>query len=397
MKRAERTWLLAVTIVWIPLAAGGHALAAPSRGQAGRVIREAGILKPATSHTIYCQMPGPVAVLYVAPEGKVVEKGDRLVELDSATLDEERAEVRAQLSEASVQLEIAEEARPTASEEAGGAVELAEQGLHVAKLALDVFVEGEYPLQVAEAEDAVMLAQERQILVTERLAWLKAAEDGTDSDQLAQAKLAVGEAEAQQKAAEGRLRLLEDVVSEYKKAALRLAIMERQFALMRARNERQRAVRDAERAVRDARTRMETLRMRQRHLDREISECKLCTSRAGTVHYVRQPWPGSSTGTPIVRGSIVRKGQPLVEVFDTQRFKLAVPVAWTVAQQVKTGREVSVRVDAVPNETFMGRVAEMRVVFQPSAGAAQPVLIVTLENTSGQFRSGMLANVEFEL
>jgi multidrug resistance efflux pump len=99
----------------------------------------------------------------------------------------------------------------------------------------------------------------------------------------------------------------------------------------------------------------------------------------------------------IERGSVVHNQQPLLKVVDTRRFTLGVPVDLQIAQQVKIGREVSVRVDAFPAQTFKGRVAEMRVVSQKSSGAAQGMLIVTVENTTSHLRSGMSARVEFEL
>ncbi len=390
MRREKCTWLLAVTIVLMQLVL-------TSQGHSGQMIRKGGKLQPAESHTIRSQVHRPAVVLHVAPEGKVVEKGDLLVELDNSAWAEEGAELEAQLIGAEIQLEVAQEALPMAKKEAGAVVELAEKGLYVAKLALEVYVAGEYPAQVAEAEDAVMLARERQALVTERLAWLKASDDKTERDQLAQAKLAVGEAELQLRAAENRLRLLKDVLHEYRKASLQLAVAEKEFAFLRAQNEAKRAVREAEAAVQVARARAKAQENRRELFDKAIGDCRLYAPSAGSVQYVRQPWGGSSTDVLIERGSVVHNQQPLLKVVDTRRFKLAVPVDVQVAQQVKTGREVSVRVDAFPAQTFKGRVAEMRVVAQKPSGAAQGLLIVTVENTTPHLRPGMSARVEFEL
>jgi multidrug efflux pump subunit AcrA (membrane-fusion protein) len=388
MKCARRISLLMLSVICVQVVVGG---------QTGRTIREGGKLEPAESHTIRSQVSRPVAVLHVAPEGKLVEKGDLLVELDASAWLGEAEEFRARLLEAAAQRQTAEEALPMVKKEADAAVELAEQGLHVAKLALEMYVTGEYPAQIAEAEAAVSLAEEHHLLAAERLAWLRAYEDKTAPDQLSQAKLALGEAESRLKTAENRLHLLKDVMHEYRKASLRLAVMEREFALMRAQNEAKRTMREAEIAVEVARARTKAQIHRSELFDKEVNACRLYAPSAGTVQYVREPWGGSSTDVLIERGSVVHNQQPLLKVVDTRRFTLAVPVDLQIAQQVKTGREVSVHVDAFPAQTFKGRVAEMRVVAQTPSGVAQGVLIVTVENTTSHLRSGMSARVEFEL
>ncbi|UCD50089.1 MAG: efflux RND transporter periplasmic adaptor subunit [Phycisphaerales bacterium] len=390
MKRERGIRILVVTVALAQLVLA-------SQGQSGQMIREAGRLQPVESHMIRSQVPRPTVVLYVAPEGKAVERGDLLVELDSSVWDEEKGQLKVRFVAAVARLRKAEEALPLAKEESRAAVELAEQGFRLAKLALEVYVGGEYPQQVAEAEAAVSDAEAQYVEAGERLARLKASEDETDTDRVRQTEAARAQAASQMKVAKNRLRLLTDVMHEFRKASLQLVVMEKEFALMRARNEAKRAEREAESALEIAQARLAMEENRREALEETIHACKLHAPSAGTVQYVRASWGDSATTRPIEPGSIVHKQEPLIQVVETERFKLAVLVDLQVAQQVKTGREVNVRVDAIANETFTGRVAEMRVVPDPASGAAQGLLNVIIENPAKRFRPGMTARVEFEL
>ena len=94
----------------------------------------------------------------------------------------------------------------------------------------------------------------------------------------------------------------------------------------------------------------------------------------------------------------MRCRQGLVHLADTKRLKLELTVAPETAQQVETGREVAVRVDALPDETIQGRVVNVHVVTKPIPGRyrSRPMGVVTvmIDNPSGQLRVGMSANAE---
>lgn len=387
MKRETCTQVLAITMALTQLV----------WGQSSRTIRAAGRLEPAESHTLRSQVPQPAAVLHIAAEGTMVEKGDLLVELDDAALVEEQEELKVHLTETRARQQTAEEGLPIVKAESGVAVELAEQGLRVAELALEVYVSGEYPWQVSEAEGAVGQAEARYVEAGERLARLKESQDKPDPDRIRLAQVAKAEATWRLEAAKNRLRLLTDVTHEYSKATRQLAIAKSRFALMRAQNEAKRAVQEAEDALRIAQARLEALEHRQGVLEEAIGACKIYAPSAGTVQHVQERWGDKRAAMPLEAGCVVHRRQPLIEVMDTRRFKLVVPIDLQLVQQVEAGREVSVRVDAIANEAFTGRVADVRVVPKPGSGAAQGFLVVTVDNSAGRFRRGMTAHVEFAL
>ena len=368
-----------------------------SSGPRVAVAEPAGPRHPGTG-IIRSTVGRPVTVLYVVPEGTTVKEGDLLVELDDAALVEEMEQLGVWLTEARVQLEVAEETLWAAKQDAGAAVELAEEHLAVAKLAFAAFVDGEYPLQIADAEGALELAEERRAVAAQRVDRLnEQSAESRDAGDLEQAGLAVTEATSMVAAATRQLHFLKDIWYAHKESVLQLAIAEKEFALSRAKNEAQRAARETEGALEVARARFEMEQSRSERLEAQIGASKRYAPSAGMVLYLGQSWGGDPASTGIEAGVVVHHHQPLVQVTDMKRFKLAVPVRMEVAQRVEIGREVSIRVDAFPNRTFTGRVAEMRVVPKAPSGVAEGLLIVTVEDTNARLRPGMSAKIEIEL
>jgi multidrug resistance efflux pump len=386
MKREASIRILVMALVLTPLALG----------QSNGSIQRAGRLEPVESHTLYSRLSRPAPVVYVAPEGKVVEKGDLLIELDPAGSLGEHGEVQARLLEAVARREAAEEWLPMAKEEADAKVRLAKQGLDVAKLALEAYVAADHPRQVAEAEAAVSQAEAESVAVAKRLAQLKIAEDNgrTGPGEVGQAEAAKARVEWQVDAAKNRLSLLTGLTHEYRKATLQLALAEREVSLMRARNEATRAVREAEIEIKIAGARVKVQQQRAEFLDRKIDACRLEAPSAGTVQHVRAPAGDTLISVPVERGGIVQPHQPLVQVVDAQRLRLTVPIELEMAQRIETGREVSVHVDAFANESFTGRVVQMRVVPELDPGASLALVVIQVDNKNKQLRPGMTARVE---
>jgi multidrug efflux pump subunit AcrA (membrane-fusion protein) len=356
--------------------------------------RVAGILESAEAHTIRSTVAYPVTMLYIVPEGQAVKKGDLLLELDDTDLLEEFQEQEIRTTEAEVAWEAAAEALSAARHEAAGNLDLAEQALSLAKLALDGYIAGEYPLQVAEAENAVTLAAERENYATMRARQMEASADAP-GDEVALAALELNEAKAELSIAQSRLQLLKDVLYGYRESELRLVVAEKQVALTRARNELQRADRDGEGTLKVARIRREIEDTRSDRLKNQLAACKVYAPRPGTVLYSRHTWGRNTTPTPLEPGTVVYNHQPLVELVDGERFKLDVPVSLDVARRVQPGHHATVRVDAFPRRTFEGRVAEVRVRPQVESPSAAATITVTLDDSTKQLRIGMSAVVEF--
>jgi len=393
MKTSKR---IAAVLLWTGaflLVSGPSEAAEPGDGP----LRARATLQSAQSQVLRSKVNQPATVLFVVPEGTIVKKGNLLVELDASDLTEQKLEQGLRMIGARAQLEAAEEALHGAGAERAETVQIAEQALALAEMALKGFLEGQYPLDLAQAENGVVLAKERLGVAAARASYLEKVENpGPEQElELKEARLALLESELQLRAAQSRIRFLKDVLHDRRKAELQLGISQRKLDLVRARNEFSRAARQSKAAMDVAREKYEMERTRTERLKGQVRACKVYASQAGTVLYPREGWGRGGDAEVIRPGGIVRNRQPLVKVVDAEHFKLYVPVSPNLARRVKTGGKVSVRVDALPSRTFEGRVAEVGPLPHPR-GSARNLITVRLDDPSGDLKVGMTAMLEFE-
>lgn len=393
MKTSKR---IAAVLLWTGaflLVSGPSEAAEPGDGP----LRARATLQSARSQALHSRVSRPATVLFVVPEGRIVEKGDLLVELDASDLTEQELEQGLRMIAARAEREAAEEALRGAGAERAEMVQIAEQALELAELSLKGFLDGQYPLELTQAENEMVLAKERLGVAAARASYLeKAAEAGAERElALKEARVALLESELQLEAAKDRIRFLKDVLHDRKKAEMQLGIRQRKLDLLRAKNEFSRAARQSKAAMDVARERYEMERTRAERLKGQVLACKVHARQAGTVRYSRERWGRDRDAGAIRPGIIVRNRQPLVKVVDAEHFKLYVPVSPDLARRVETGQKVAVRVDALPSRTFEGRVAEVGPLPHPR-GSARNLITVHLDDSSGDLKVGMTAMLEFE-
>lgn len=381
-------WMGAFLVVLGPLEA-----AEPDDGP----LRARAALNPVRSQVLRSRVSRPVTVLFVAPVGTIVKKGDLLVELDASDLTEQKLEQEMHMSQARAELAAAEEAFGGGRQERTEGLKIAEQALALAEMALKGFLEGQYPLELAQAEAEMVLAKEKLDVAASRASYVeKVAEAGAERElALKEARVERLESELQVKAAKDRIRFLKDVHLCHKKAELQLGVSRRKLELIHAKNQLSRAAQQSRIAVEAARERYELERTRLQRLKEQIGACRIRAPQAGTLRYSHETWGRRGETTSIRPGIVVCNRQPLLEIMDAEHFKLQVPVSADVARRVETGEKVTVRVDAVPSRTYEGRVAEVGPLPRPR-GSARNLIVVHLDDSSGDLRVGMSAMLEFE-
>ena len=381
--------IVVVSILGVLLLLGPVGLCAGA-GQAAQreVFRRSGTLEAVDGQAVRSTVPESLEVLFVVPPGERVEKGDLLIELDVTHLREALSRQQVDVEKAELKVQLAETALGAATEEGNAAIELAEQGLEVAKLELEAYLAGEYPAHKSEARNILQMARQRLTLRREQLAARKDSEDVTE------AELAVHEAESALQGAENRLHLIE-LLHPLQKAQREMAISERKFGLMRMRNDCKRTVLERQGDLTFARDGYARLRERLDLLHKWVGDCKLYAPRDGLVLHGGPDQRARRGNRPILQpGRPVRSGTTLIEVVDPHRFTIEMTVARQTAKRIESGNEAVVRVDAMPEARFEGRVTEVR----PGAGRGDDsVVTVQFDDPQGHLRIGMSAQVEIAL
>ncbi len=113
-----------------------------SRGDLVVTVTEDGNLESAKNVDIKCQVAGGSSILSIVDDGSTVKQGDKLVQLDSSTLEE-------QINQQKIAFEKARTLKIQA-----------EKNFAVAQLAVKEYLEGTFKQSLQDAESAITIAQE---------------------------------------------------------------------------------------------------------------------------------------------------------------------------------------------------------------------------------------------
>ena len=116
-----------------------------SKGDLLVTVTEDGTLESAANVEVKCQVAGGSSILWIIPDGTYVKEGDKIVELDSAQLEDQII----------AQKNVLENAKATKIQ--------AENDYSVAKISVKEYEEGTFKKELQDAETQVTIALENQI------------------------------------------------------------------------------------------------------------------------------------------------------------------------------------------------------------------------------------------
>ena len=375
MKARTRTIAFAVAAAAVAAAAGASALRARSaadaagaelyaRAQRGPLVvdlSEDGEIKPSEQLILKSEVEGRHAILYIIPEGSMVRKGDLLVELDVATLVDDKVNQEIAVTNATTALEMKREDLAIAKNQAASDVELAEQDLAFAREDLVKYEQGEYPNKLDETRGAVTLAEQELEQAREKYEWSKRlhSEDFLSESELKGDELSWRHKELSLATARGNLALLETYTHKRELAKLQSDVRQKEAALDRIRRKAASSILQEESALRAKEADLNRQIQRLEKLERQISKAKILAPMDGQVIYStsnQRPWENNE---PLKEGVEVWERRDLIILPTADTFVAAAVIRESALKSVSTGMPVRVTCDAVPGRVFSGTLAKI--------------------------------------
>lgn len=365
-------------------------------------VLEKGNLKAAKSVELRSEIEGRSTILWLIEEGARVEPGELLCELDATSLADRRVEQEIVVSNAESALVKAQQNLAIQESQNESDLAAARTQLDFAEQDLAKYVDGDYPQQLAAADESIELAREEYKRAEKTLQdseELMAAGFYTqtefEADQLNLKRSDIGVTQA--------LRakdLLEKYDNRRELLRLREAVKEAERGLDRVKLQAEARLVDFRADVAAAESKLGLEQETLTKIDDQVGKAKIYAPVAGMVVYAKEDGGRWRSGDPIAEGTEVRERQQLITIpAEDEGMVVQTSVHESVLEQIAVGQPVEVRVDAIPGELFSGTVRYKAVLPDQNSWWANPDLRVyrtevELSQTDERLRPGMTCSVE---
>ncbi|MCG8650109.1 MAG: efflux RND transporter periplasmic adaptor subunit [Pirellulales bacterium] len=340
-----------------------------ARGAFDHIVLEQGEIESSSNTEVICEVKSRgytgVPILWVIDEGTRVKAGDKLVELDSSTIEQELKESKIEVI--------------TAEANVASAKALVEQATYARQEYLDgVFKTEEAAI---ESEIAVFEQELRQAQLVLKSSERLVAKGLQNSLQLEADKFKVANAENQLKAAKGRLGVLQNLTkkkmlvqfdSDIDSAKAKLAAYESELL------EETQELEDVETQLRN---------------------CVMYAPSDGiVVHANRYSSRGGSAEFVVEAGASVRERQAIIRLPDPTQMQVKVKVNESRITLIHEGMPVKISVDAIPDLKLKGRVKKVNRYAEPSSFFSSSIkeyaTFIEIIDPPESIRTGMTSEVQ---
>ncbi len=369
------------------------------RGDMIITVLQSGDLKAKRSVDITNETESNTKIIEIVSDGQRVAKGDLLVVLDLAELDNKMLNAESSVSNSKSNLQNAEDQIEIKAVKFETDMETAELKVKFANLDLKKYEEAEYPQKLLKAQMAIMLAEEEQKRAQKKLASTeKLVEMGfTSVSDLETADLEVKRKMVDMKSKNEELMILENY--DHKKD-----LQQKQNDVKQSLAEVERLKKTYESEHKSAlanlaskKTKLQVDENLLKRIHKQVEKSKIYADFDGIVFYPKQDRWGR--GETIDVGSSVRPRQKILEFPDLSDWQINAGIPESIVEKVKLGQRAVVTVDAVENLVLEATVSMVGLApnnqrwFDPS-GKSYPVKLDVIAPPKGALKPGLSVMAE---
>ncbi|MEL7500077.1 MAG: HlyD family efflux transporter periplasmic adaptor subunit [Planctomycetota bacterium] len=340
-------------------------------------------------------------LIFLAPEGTVVKKGDVVAKFDSSEYAKFLSQQEKEVNEQKAELETAKQELAVQLDANKIDLRKAKQTLDFAKLALNKYEEGDFKVQLSELEGTISEA---------KTAVDKASRDRDnirvlvkkgfrEYEQLREADQVVKSTEIRLKNSKQRMETLLKFDHPKQLTELKDKLEEAKYGLKIA--ETTASAKEAK--ARDRLINEENgLEIRKRRLERIQKGLKMHTMEApqdGTLTYALNRWTGM--GEKVREGIRIHQNQEVFVLPDMGRMQVKVGIHETMVSKIKPGQRAIIRIDAFSGSSLRGEVKSVSALSAstPWERSKNYTVIVTIDSFPEEMkiRPGMGAEVEVKV
>ncbi|GAB4107966.1 MAG: hypothetical protein Kow00105_12910 [Phycisphaeraceae bacterium] len=325
-------------------------------------VTESGTIQAREQVVIKSEVEGQTTIIWIIEEGKMVQPGELLVELDASQLEDNLVDQQIRVQNAEAAYIRAREALEITRSKGESDVAKAELDYEFAKEDLKKYVEGEYPKELNELqariklaegdlEDAENTAQWSRRLYEEK--YIALADLTRDELRLERARLDLETARAD-------LELLKNFTYKRRVRELESNVEQTRMALERVRRQALANVVQDEADLKAKESELNRQKERLAKIEDQIKKTKIYAPTAGMVIYATTGQDNRrGNDEPLEAGRTVREREELIYLPTANSKLVNIKVHESSLKKVQVGQRVRVTINALPGREFFGRVARI--------------------------------------
>ncbi|MBN2446837.1 MAG: efflux RND transporter periplasmic adaptor subunit, partial [Phycisphaerae bacterium] len=373
------------------------------RGPLTISVTEAGTIQSREQVSLKCEVEGQSTLIFLIPEGTRVKAGDLLVELDASQLQDNLVQQQISVDSAEATFVRARESLAAAKIQADSDISKAELDHRFAQEDVSQYKDGQHPQDVMEAESNITLAKEELERAAEKLKWSEQLfkEQYISQTELEADRLSFNRAELNHQLAVASLELLQKYTSQRKIDELESNVGQTAMALDRVKLQANADVVQAEADLKARERELGRQRDKLAKIETQLSMTKIIAPRDGLVVYATSVQGGGRhrMSEPLQEGQAVRERQELIYLPSADSMMAQVLIHESSLEKVQVGQTVRLKVDALPEEVYTGRVAKIAPLPDAQSAWMNPDLKVYpteihLDGVHPELRTGMSCQAE---
>ncbi|MFG0314718.1 MAG: efflux RND transporter periplasmic adaptor subunit [Phycisphaerales bacterium] len=360
-------------------------------------LTESGTVKSRDQYIVKNQVEGRTSIIYVIDEGTVVQEGDLLVELDASALEDRLVDQQIQVENSEADFVSAKESLEVVKLQTQSNVAQAKLDNDFAIEDKEKYLKGEWPAQLMEAETDVTLKDEELRRTTDEFNWSERLyeEKYLSETEYRADELAMKRAQLQLALSKENLNLLKEFTHKRRLAELDSNIEQMGLNLERVQREAASDLVQAQARLRAREAELKRQQDRLAKIEDQIAKTKMFAPANGMVVYATSSefsWRGDTE--PLDEGQEVRERQELIHLPTADSMMVRMQIHESSLGKVKIGQPVRIRIDALPESSFTGRVTKIAPLPDAQSVFMNPDLKVydtdvMIDGVHPQLRTGM--------
>lgn len=367
------------------------------RGSLAIDLTESGTIKSRDQFIVKSEVEGRTSIIYVVDEGTLVNEGDLLVELDSSELQDRLVDQQIQVENTDADYVSANENLAVVKIQSQSNIASASLNNQFAIEDKTKYLDGEWPKTLMESETALTLAEEDLRRATDEFDWSKRLyeEKYLSETEYRADELALKRADLQVALARENLKLLTEYTHTRRITELDSEINQKALALERVNRESSSDLVQAEARLRAREAELNRQKGKLTKIEDQLSKTKLYAPTKGMVVYATSAefsWRGDTQ--PLDEGQEVRERQELIHLPTADSMMVVIRVHESALGKIQVGQPVQIKIDAMPESSFTGRVTKIAPLPDAQSVFMNPDLKVydtqvMIDGVHPQLRTGM--------